>query len=66
MEVTLKTDHKLEDDANQVAELNVKMLTKPLNATAISGDMYSSIDDMADKLKVQLEKYKQTHAGHKL
>jgi ribosomal subunit interface protein len=77
IDVYLKTDHKTPNDnkthklpnqnmTNEIAEVSVEVLTKTITATAATDDMYRSIDEMVHKLKAQLEKYKQTHAGHKL
>jgi ribosome-associated inhibitor A len=60
IEIILKvTDHR------NIAESNVNVPDKQINASASSEDMYKSIDETIHKLKVQLEKYKELHFGHK-
>ena len=54
---------RINNDDN-IAEANVLVRDVSINASAKSDDMYKSIDDMIHKLKVQLEKYKETHLGH--
>jgi putative sigma-54 modulation protein len=55
---------KIANEHDNIAEINVNVPDKQLNASAKTGDMYKSIDDMLDKLKTQLEKYKEIHFGH--
>lgn len=60
IEIILKlTDHR------NIAECNLNVPEKKINASATSDDMYKSIDEMIHKSKVQLEKYKEIHFGHK-
>ncbi|MGH8014654.1 MAG: ribosome hibernation-promoting factor, HPF/YfiA family, partial [Candidatus Zixiibacteriota bacterium] len=40
------------------AELKVRVYNQTLNATADTGDIYSSIDGVIEKIKGQLKKYK--------
>lgn len=56
---------KIANDHRNIAEANVNVPDKTINASASSNDMYKSIDEMLHKLKTQLEKYKETHLGHK-
>ena len=55
---------KIANDHRNIAESNVNVPEKKINASASTEDMYKSIDEMIDKLKVQLEKYKEMHFGH--
>lgn len=54
---------KLADHRN-IAESNINVPEKKINAKATSDDMYKSVDEMLHKSKVQLEKYKELHFGH--
>ena len=55
---------KIDNDHRNIAEANVNVPDKQLNASASTGDMYKSLDEMIAKLKQQLEKYKEQHFGH--
>jgi ribosomal subunit interface protein len=55
---------KIANDHSNIAESNVSVPEKKINASASTDDMYKSIDDMIAKLKIQLEKYKEQHFGH--
>lgn len=56
---------KIANDHRNIAETNVHVPDKTINASASTDDMYKSIDEMVNKVKVQLEKYKETHLSHK-
>lgn len=55
---------KIDNDHRNIAESNVAVPDKTINASASTDDMYKSIDEMVNKLKTQLEKYKEVHLGH--
>lgn len=55
---------KCTNEHQQIAEVNVHVPEKQINASASTDDMYKSVDEMILKVKVQLEKYKATHNGH--
>jgi len=55
---------KIDNDHRNIAETNLNVPEKQLNASAITSDMYKSIDEMIAKIKQQLEKYKEQHFGH--
>lgn len=57
---------KIDNDHRNIAEANVNVPEKQLNASATTNDMYKSLDNMLAKLKQQLEKYKEQHFGHPL
>jgi putative sigma-54 modulation protein len=53
--VVLSIEH-----SQNIAEATLHMPHQPaVHATAYSGDMYSSIDMMTDKLKTQIQKHKE-------
>ena len=56
---------KVETQKNQIAEVNAHVLNGTiLNATATTPDLYKSIDEIAQKMQIQLEKYKGKHFNH--
>ncbi len=55
---------KIENEHLNIAEINMNVRGKHLNASAGTHDMYKSIDEMIVKVKPQLEKYKELHFGH--
>jgi putative sigma-54 modulation protein len=56
---------KVETPKNQIAEVNAHVLHGTiLNATATTPDLYKSIDEIAHKMEIQLEKYKGLHFNH--
>ena len=55
---------KIDNSHSNIAEININVQKKQLNASASTNDMYKSIDDMLIKIKPQLEKYKELHFGH--
>ena len=55
---------KIDNDHCKIAEINVNVQSKQLNASSSTYDMYKSIDEMIIKIKPQLEKYKELHFGH--
>jgi ribosomal subunit interface protein len=56
---------KVETPKNQMAEVNAHVLHGTiLNATATTPDLYKSIDEIAHKMEIQLEKYKGLHFNH--
>lgn len=59
IEVILKVS-----EHHNIAEVNVNVPDKHLNASGSTDDMYKSIDEMIHKVKTQLEKYKKIHLGH--
>lgn len=61
VEVIMKMDNNEED---QIAEMNVHVHEKTLNATAKTPDIYESVDEMIRKMEAQLEKFKGKHLGH--
>ena len=56
---------KIDNEHRNIAESNVHVPEKQINASASTDDMYKSVDEMIHKLEVQLEKYKEIHFGHK-
>lgn len=52
-------------DHHNIAEANMNVPEKHITAKASTEDMYKSFDEMIQKAKVQLEKYKEIHLGHK-
>ncbi len=55
----------LRHDSNQhLAEGNLHVAGRDINAKAASDNMYTSIDELSDKLEVQLSKYKDKHKDH--
>jgi ribosomal subunit interface protein len=55
---------KIDSDGSEIAEANVNVHDKQINASASTDDMYKSVDEMTYKLKIQLEKYKELHLSH--
>jgi putative sigma-54 modulation protein len=55
---------KIDSSNAQVAEINLHVHEKTLNATAKTDDIYKSIDEMIHKIEIQLEKFKGKHLGH--
>ena len=55
---------KIDNDHRNIVEVNVNVPEKQLNASAITSDMYKSLDEMLAKIKQQLEKYKEQHFGY--
>ena len=55
---------KIDNDHRNIAEVNINVPDKQLNASATTGDMYKSLDEVLAKVKQQLEKYKELHFGH--
>jgi putative sigma-54 modulation protein len=55
---------KIDNNDAQIAEMNVHVHEKTLNATAKTDDIYKSIDEMIHKMEVQLEKFKGKNLGH--
>lgn len=53
------------DNADHIAEATVHLSGADIHATAKSNDMYAAIDDLADKLVVQLTKHKEKMTDHR-
>ncbi len=52
------------DNKQHIAEANLHIAGKDINAKASSKDMYASIDELIKKLESQLKKYKEKHTDH--
>ena len=71
MQVKLSKDHQIDKHSkkgslNHIAEAIVRLPGAELFAQACADDMYSSIKQVTEKLKRQLEKYRQTQLIHQL
>lgn len=68
MQVKLTKDHQVDKrskkgSSNHIAEAIIRVPGTEIFAQATADDMYSSIQKMTEKLKRQLEKYRQTQIG---
>ena len=69
MQVKLSKDHQVDKrskkgSANHIAEAIIRVPGTEIFAQATADDMYSSIKQMTEKLKRQLEKYRQTQVDY--
>lgn len=55
---------KLDAKQREIAEINIVVKDEHMNASANTEDMYKSIDEVMDRIKTQLERYKEIHANH--
>lgn len=69
MQVKLSKDHQVDKrskkgSSNHIAEAIIRVPGAELFAQATADDMYSSIKKMTEKLKRQLEKYRESQHEH--
>ncbi len=69
MQVKLSKDHQVDKrskkgSSNHIAEAIIRVPGAELFAQATADDMYSSIKKMTEKLKRQLEKYRESQQEH--
>ena len=71
MQVKLSKDHQVDKhskkgSANHIAEAIVRVPGAEIFAQATADDMYSSIKKMTEKLKRQLEKYRESQTEYQV